>query len=206
MDWLRRIWSKVWVEQRIEQTPKSNSQSPSETLPNNPKEQLILDTDLFHLSFSDNWSRVEVEDPNQFCFDHSKNNIGLVISAARVNVPPDKMKPLAEFLVETSENGLKSNDPKDEIIFSDVGVTEHSWGFQARVTRIFINNVIFRYFALVSPTATIHLTFETLPYPENSFAALVNSFDSEVEKVFASLRFSDEFWGDRNFPEGSRIQ
>jgi len=202
MNWFGRIWSKIWVDQN--QVTAAGKKRPTDPT-NSPHaasdigEKLVLETDLFHIVFSEKWASDKSENPDQYCFRHEESDIDLVISWIVADLPADKIKEGAEVLLSAQVDGLKNTPNPHKIVQSDDFITEQSWGFQASVIRVYEDAEVYRYFGMVSAKMILNMTFE-------SKLRSGSSFEMELETVMASLRVSYDVWGQREIPQGSQIQ
>jgi len=207
MNWLGWIWSKIWVEQR-----QSSQSSQAELTRKNTETALpaiypedfnpyFIERENFKFSLSHEWRQKPAKEEDQSFFHHDRLDIDLVFSSLSVKIPDFKLKKIAEGWLGIKARAVDSFKRTQGIYPVGVqdDVFEQSWGYQVSIIRTYIDSEFYRCFGFVGANMILSLTFEGRMTDDRKF-------DEEIEKVIASMSFSDSVWGERKFPEGSRVQ
>lgn len=213
MKFLRWLFSKVWVEQNsVIKKPGSSSDTkiilasgapgPVEPLVNGDLAPYSFEGDIFHFTVSNSWIlRADSTDQNEeFRLDHSQLDLGLRFFQINVETPEDRLQEIAKKISLMRSNEL--DQFKRENGLYPVGVVddvrEMSWGYQANFTRTYVNREFYNSYILVAPKLILNFCFEGSLSNEDAV-------NLEIEKIMRALRFDDAFWGDREIPDGLRL-
>jgi len=190
MSWLGRIWSKIWVEQSREASDQEQDfdSSPSDG-------SWFFQTNLFQFHFSADWYELPNSEPGQYTIRQGTSNLELILSQLPLDIRLDTdLERAAHKTMETQLNAL--NHLRDtfgkEFWGGTEMMSENSWGYHIILGRKMSGEGDFDYIyhGKLSPLVLLNLTFIG---PEGH--------TDEVDKVLASFRATDEFWGYRDKPQ-----
>jgi len=190
MSWLGRIWSKIWVEQ----TREANNQEKDIDV-SQKNEPWLFQTDLFLFHFSSDWQELPNSESDQYTILHRPSNLELTVSQISFDIYGDsELKRVAHKTMETQINVLSHLTATFGRKFwggTEI-ISENSWGYHIILGRKMSGEGDFDYIyhGKLSPLVLLNLTFVG---PEGH--------TDEMDKVLASFRAVDEFWGYRDKPQ-----